>query len=102
MAASVTVLVGALEVAFIFAVRPSMNPRATQFFGIFASVLIAVGLLPQYVEIVKRKEVIGISLAFLTVDILGGFFSDLSLAFRDTFDATAALSYTVVIVSDSL
>jgi len=99
MASSLMLLIGALEVAIVFAVRPSMNERGITFFGVFASILIAAGLLPQYMEIIKRKEVIGISLTFLTVDILGGLFSDLSLAFRGRFDIIAAISYTLVIVS---
>jgi hypothetical protein len=99
MAGFLIVFVGALEIALVFAIRPSMNKHAIEFFGIFASVLIAGGLLPQYAEIIKRKEVVGISITFLTVDILGGLFSDLSLAFRDRFDVIAALSYTAVIVS---
>lgn len=86
----------------VYAIRPSMNKRAITFFGVFASILIATGLLPQYVEIMKHKEVIGISLIFLAVDIFGGLFSDLSLVFRDHFDIVAAISYTVVIVSSAL
>lgn len=101
MAGSLILLVGMLEVALVFAIRPSMNKRAITFFGVFASILIAIGLLPQYVEIIKRKEVVGISLVFLAVDILGGLFSDLSLVFRDHFDIVAAISYTLVIVSSA-
>lgn len=82
----------------VFAIRPSRNTHAVRFFGAFAATLIGIGLLPQYVEIIKRKEVVGISLVFLTVDILGGLFSDLSLIFRSHFDVVAALSYTLVIV----
>jgi uncharacterized protein with PQ loop repeat len=99
MAGSLILLIGALEVALVFAIRPSMNKPAIMFFGVFASILIATGLIPQYSEIIKRKEVVGISLVFLTIDILGGLFSDLSLIFRDHFDVVAAASYTAVIVS---
>lgn len=99
MAGSLILVMGALEVAMVFAIRPSMNKRAITFFGVFASILIAIGLLPQYMEIIKRKEVVGISLIFLTIDILGGLFSDLSLVFRNHFDIVAAILYTLVIVS---
>jgi lipid-A-disaccharide synthase-like uncharacterized protein len=102
MAGSLMLLIGSLQVAIVFAIRPTMNERATTFFGVFAAILIATGLVPQYVEIIKRKEVIGISLVFLTVDILGGVFSDLSLVFRDKFDIVAAMSYNLVIVSYAL
>jgi hypothetical protein len=98
MAVSVMILVGALEATLVFAVRPSMNQRAITFFGIFASILISAGLFPQYWEIFKRREVVGISIPFMIIDILGGLFSDLSLAFRDKFDVIAAVVYTLVIV----
>ncbi|KAF9462914.1 PQ loop repeat-domain-containing protein [Collybia nuda] len=100
IAGTVMVLVGALEVAMVFAIRPSMNQRAIAFFGIFSSVLISAGLLPQYWEIIKRQEVIGISIPFLIIDILGGVFSDLSLVFREKFDVLAAIAYTLVIVKN--
>jgi len=96
------VLVGSLEAGIVFAVRPSMNQRAIDFFGIFSSIILAAGLLPQYWEIIKRREVIGISIPFITIDLLGGVFSDLSLVFRPKFDAIAAAAYTVIIVMDGL
>lgn len=82
----------------VFAIRPSMNQRAITFFGVFASILISVGLFPQYWEIFKRREVVGISIPFMIIDILGGLFSDLSLVFRKEFDVIAAVAYTLVIV----
>jgi hypothetical protein len=53
---------------------------------------------PQYYEIYKHREVIGISLPFVTVDLLGGVFSDLSLAFKESFDVIASLTYSLVVV----
>jgi len=73
-----------------------------QFFGIFSAVLISVGLIPQYVEIWKLGEVKGISMTFMAVDMLGGLFSLLSLAFRTHFDVTASASYIAVIVLDGV
>ena len=52
--------------------------------------LIVVGLVPQYYEIYKFKEVKGISLLFLAFDCLGGVFSLLSLVFKESFDSIAA------------
>ncbi|KAF8075044.1 PQ loop repeat-domain-containing protein [Lyophyllum atratum] len=101
-AGGLMVLVGSLEVGIVFAVRPSMNNRAIEFFGIFSSIIIAAGLLPQYWEIIKRREVIGISIPFITIDLLGGVFSVLSLVFRPKFDAIAAVAYTLVVVMDAL
>ena len=53
---------------------------------------------PQYYEIYKYKEVIGISLLFMTVDALGGVFNDLSLAFKGDFDVVAGITYSLVVV----
>lgn len=86
----------------VLAIRPSHNRghhTPATVFGIFSSVVIAVGLFPQYWEIYKHKEVIGISLVFMTIDLLGGVFNDLSLAFKPKFDVIAALTYSLVIVS---
>ena len=53
---------------------------------------------PQYYEIHKHRAVIGISVTFMFVDLLGGVFSDLSLAFKPKFDVIASVTYSVVIV----
>ena len=53
---------------------------------------------PQYYEIYKHKEVIGISLLFMTIDALGGVFNDLSLAFKGDFDVIAGVTYSLVVV----
>jgi hypothetical protein len=75
------------------------------------------GSRPQYWEIWKRKEVVGefesqptsapvlnpnfagISMLFMTTDMLGGIFSVLSLVFQAQFDSVAAVSYILVVVS---
>ncbi|KAJ7667085.1 PQ loop repeat-domain-containing protein [Mycena rosella] len=95
-------LLGGFEAGMVFAIRPSLNPRAIQFFGIFSSVLLATGLVTQYYEIYQRKEVVGLSITFMVVDCLGGVFSDLSLAFKSEFDTIAAVTYTLVIVMDGM
>lgn len=66
--------------------------------GIVASVMIGGGLLPQYYEIWKHKEVIGISIPFMLVDLLGGIFNDLSLVFKEEFDVLAGVCYSIVVV----
>ncbi|PBK99656.1 hypothetical protein ARMGADRAFT_512747 [Armillaria gallica] len=99
---SIVSLIGGLQAGMVFAVRPSYehgNHRGVDFFGVFASVMLTAGLLPQFYEIYKYKEVIGISKLFMLVDLLGGVFSLLSLVFRDTFDVLAGVAYSLVVVS---
>lgn len=96
--ASVMLTIGAFEVGIVFALQPSMNQRAIEFFGIFASILLAAGLLPQYWEIYQRQEVVGISILFMTIDMFGGVFSLLSLTFRPEFDIIASVCYSVITV----
>ena len=55
-------------------------------------------LSPQYYEIYKYKEVIGISILFMTVDLLGGVFNVLSLVFKGKFDVLAGTTYALVVV----
>ncbi|CAE6456916.1 unnamed protein product [Rhizoctonia solani] len=74
----------------------------TRVMGIMSALLIALGLLPQYWEIWKRKEVVGVSMLFMSVDMLGGVFSVLSLVFQAQFDAVAAVSYVLVVVLDGV
>jgi uncharacterized protein with PQ loop repeat len=81
-------------------VKERGNEALLRFFGIFSSILIASGLIPQYIEIYQRKEVIGISLTFMLVDILGGVFSTLSLAFKPKLDVIAMITYLAVVVMD--
>ncbi|KAG7443586.1 uncharacterized protein BT62DRAFT_988181 [Guyanagaster necrorhizus] len=103
--ASIISLIGGLQAGMVFAVRPSYehgNHRGVDFFGVFASVMLAVGLLPQFYEIYKYKEVIGISILFMLVDLSGGVFSLLSLVFRDSFDALAGVAYGLVVVLDGM
>lgn len=54
---------------------------------------------PQFIEIYKRRQVTGISVTFLAIDICGAVFSLLSLIFKDKFDGIAALTYLGVVVS---
>jgi hypothetical protein len=54
---------------------------------------------PQYWEIYRLKEVVGISLTFMAVDILGGIFSFLSLFFRDSLDVAAFVSISAALMN---
>lgn len=98
-------LLGGFESGMIFAIKPAYhagNIRPVQFFGVTSSILLSLALFPQYYEIYKYREVIGISITFMLIDLLGGVFSDLSLAFKDHFDIIAALSYSAVVVLDGI
>ena len=103
MTAGTVVLCGGIELLLVLTVRPMSNQHgkdvATTVFGVLSAVLISGALLPQYYEIYKYKAVIGISLAFLGIDMLGGLLNELALAFSDEFDVVAAISYTLVVVS---
>ncbi|EIW59792.1 uncharacterized protein TRAVEDRAFT_28795 [Trametes versicolor FP-101664 SS1] len=102
--AAVAIFAG-FEVGMIFAIFPSYragNMAPVRFFGIFSTILISGALLPQYYEIYKHKEVIGISLIFMSVDLLGGVFNDLSLAFKDEFDIVAGVTYSLVVLLDGI
>ena len=93
---------GVCQVGLVYVIRLSYEKgdnSGTLIVGILSSVFIAVGLLPQYWEIYKHQEVVGISLLFVFVDMSGGVFSDLSLVFKQKFNVVAAITYTLVIVS---
>ncbi|KAH9030189.1 PQ-loop-domain-containing protein [Lactarius hengduanensis] len=106
--AATLVLYAALEAGMVFALRPSYRrgtsagKAGVRFFGILSSALISLALLPQYYEIYKHGAVVGISLTFMAVDLLGGVASILSLAFKSHFDTTAAVAYALVVVMDGL
>ncbi|KAM0753229.1 hypothetical protein T439DRAFT_323864 [Meredithblackwellia eburnea MCA 4105] len=99
---SAIVVAGGLEAAFIFGAKSLEshgNDKLTEAAGILSAIFIALGLLPQYVEIYKFRAVIGISLVFLLIDLLGGIFSFLSLIFAEgSFDYIASASYIIVVI----
>ncbi|KAI0037204.1 PQ loop repeat-domain-containing protein [Vararia minispora EC-137] len=105
---SLLAIFAALEVGIVYAIRPhyERGERSAEiglrFISVFTSVMIGVALLPQYYEIYKHKAVIGISVIMITVDMMGGVFSDISLAFKPKFDPWIAVSYSLVAVMDSV
>ncbi|EMD39083.1 hypothetical protein CERSUDRAFT_112778, partial [Gelatoporia subvermispora B] len=104
--ATALALFGAFETAMIYAVRPSTrrgDDGPVKAFGIISAAIIASALLPQYYEIYKRGEVKGISIMFMTIDCLGGVFSDLSLVFKGgNFDLIACITYSLAVVLDGI
>ncbi|BGP41199.1 hypothetical protein JCM10450v2_005238 [Rhodotorula kratochvilovae] len=78
------------------------NERLNTATGVLAAIFVIAGLLPQYWEVWKYKAVVGISLIFLSIDLLGGVWSLLSLVFAPPpFDALAAVSYTSVVALET-
>jgi len=66
--------------------------------GVIASILLAVGLLPPYIEIWKRRgRVIGINWIFLTIDWMGAFFSLMALVAQNTFDVLGGVLYILCV-----
>lgn len=92
-------LFGGVETALILTIRPLYNrgnDTAILVIGIIASVLLAVGLLPPYGEIWKRRgRVIGINWIFLTMDWFGAFFSLMALVAQNTFDVLGGVLYII-------
>ncbi|KAK4049136.1 hypothetical protein OIV83_004346 [Microbotryomycetes sp. JL201] len=87
---------GGVEVGLVFAAYSS--DRARQAWGVLAAIFIVAGLLPQYWEVYKLRAVIGISFIFLTVDLLGGVFSLLSIVYAPPpFDVLASISYSALV-----
>ncbi|KAI0794082.1 PQ loop repeat-domain-containing protein [Fomes fomentarius] len=102
---AVLMVSGGFEAGMVFVAKHASehgNDRPLRFFGAFSTVLLSVALLPQYWEIYKHREVMGISMLFMFVDIAGGVFSDLSLAFKESFDVIAGVTYSLVIVLDAI
>ncbi|KAG6910221.1 hypothetical protein DXG01_012356 [Tephrocybe rancida] len=79
-----------------------MNQRAIDFLGISTTVLSVACLFPQYHEILKRKEVVGISVPFITIDWLRGVFSPAPLLFEPKLDDIVGVSCILVIVMDNV
>ncbi|CAD6927811.1 unnamed protein product [Tilletia caries] len=97
-------IAGSLELGFIFMCKrlPTSGSReaATKAMGFLGAIGLTAGLIPQYVEIWKFKEVRGISFVFLAVDTAGGIFALISLAFKETFDYIGALNYIGIVVAE--
>ncbi|KAE9384295.1 hypothetical protein BT96DRAFT_1026929 [Gymnopus androsaceus JB14] len=94
-------ILGGFEAGMVFALRSPYNhgsksaESAIFFFGIMSTILITGALLPQYYQIYKHREVIGLSIPFMLIDLLG----DLSLIFRPgSFNVLAGITYSLVVL----
>jgi len=102
---TILAICGGFEAGMVFAVEPSFragNKSGVQFFGVFSSIIISLALVPQFWEIYRHREVVGISIPFMTVDWLGGIFNLLSLVFKKEFDAIAGVTFSMVVLLDGL
>ena len=89
------------EIGFVLWLRP-LYARGIEWpamiFGIIASVLLAVGLLPPYFELAKRQgQVVGINFVFIALDSLGAYFSIASVCVGD-MDILSIVLYAVIAV----
>lgn len=100
LVASFIIISIALEAGFIIPCRNAYDNGITWpslIFGIIASILLAIGLVPPYFELAKRQgQVVGINFLFLTLDFSGAFFSTLSLIFAKEFDLMGIVLYCTV------
>jgi hypothetical protein len=89
-----------LELGFILWLRP-LYRRGIEWplliIGIIASVLLAIGLIPPYFELAKRKgRVIGINFVFLFMDSMGALLSMCSI-FVGSMDIMSMVLYAIVL-----
>ncbi|GAA5873452.1 hypothetical protein JCM16303_001127 [Sporobolomyces ruberrimus] len=92
---------GGFEVGMYYAAKPGVDrgiAAASMPFGILSDLCLAAGFFPQFWQIWKDREVIGLSYTFLAMDTIGAVFSILSLAFKTHLDGIAFAGYLVVIV----
>lgn len=88
------------EIGFILWLRP-LHRRGIEWpmlvVGIIASILLALGLIPPYFELWKRKgRVVGINFIFLALDSGGAFFSMMSIVVGK-MDVMSMVLYAVVL-----
>ncbi|KAJ1921947.1 hypothetical protein H4219_000294 [Mycoemilia scoparia] len=91
-----------LHIGIYFALKKPLdngNTKAESAMGILPAVFIALGFFPEYYICIKEKSV-EMSNFFLALDISGGVFSTLSLAFDHTFNYVASIMYLIVVLLD--
>ncbi|BGP22117.1 cystinosin/ERS1p repeat protein [Rhodotorula toruloides] len=89
------------EVGMVYASRAVEDRGSkglTMLWGILSDVFLAVGFIPQFIEIYKAREVYALSYTFLAMDSAGAVFSIVSLAMKPTLDGIAFTGYLIVLV----
>ena len=70
--------------------------------GVIASIILAAGLIPPYIEIWKRNgRVVGINWMFLSMDWLGAFLSLMAIVAQTTFDPLGGVLFIIVAALES-
>lgn len=90
-----------MELGFVLWLRP-LNDKGIHWpsliFGVLASILLGLGLIPPYFELAKRNgRVVGINFIFLGVDSLGAWLSIISVVLGN-MDVMGIVLYCVVAV----
>ncbi|GAM36529.1 PQ-loop repeat protein [Talaromyces pinophilus] len=97
-------LCGGLEVLLILTLRIPYRKGITWpdlIFGVIAAIMLAVGFVPLYFEVWKRRgRVAGVNWVFLSIDSLGALFSLFALAAQGTFDILGGILYLVVFLAE--
>ncbi|KAG0368944.1 PQ loop repeat-domain-containing protein [Gamsiella multidivaricata] len=97
------VVMAGIQVAAVYATRAGKDHQVkgtTEAAGIVPIILLAMGFVPQYIDIYRDRSVVGVSMAFIAADAGGAVFSIISLCFRETLDLLATLNYVVVLICD--
>lgn len=99
LATTLGACMGGVEVLLVLTLRPVYG-RGVEWpislIGVVAAVLLAMGLIPPYFELWKRRgRVVGIHFGFLTIDWMGAFFSLMSLIAQNSFDILGGVLYII-------
>jgi uncharacterized protein with PQ loop repeat len=92
---------GGIEAALIFAIRIGLENRTEwplTLMAVLAALLLALGVMEQYLAIWKNKSVHGISFLFCGIDALGDITSIISVIFERHIDILGIVMYGVEFV----
>ena len=89
---------GGVETALVFAIRLSVERGADwplTLMAVLAAVLLALGVMEQYLAIFRNRSVEGVSFLFCGIDALGDVTSMVSVAFEPTVNVLGLVMYGV-------
>lgn len=95
------VVMGSAETALIFAVRIALGKGMLwplTLMAVLATLLLALGVMEQYIAIWKNRSVEGISFLFCGLDALGDMTSIISVTFEPRLNVLGLVIYTVELV----